>query len=91
MARTYTRPPPLPLRVRFERHVDRNGPVPPHKPELGPCWLWTASRLKDRQYGMLTDQGKGLLAHRVAFFLEHGRWPLPCCRTPRSLQPGRSW
>lgn len=21
--------------------VDKNGPIPPHRPDLGPCWLWT--------------------------------------------------
>src|ERR1035437_916757 len=27
---------------RFWAKVDRNGPVPAHRPELGPCWVWEA-------------------------------------------------
>lgn len=26
--------------ARFLAKVDKNGPVPAHAPELGPCWLW---------------------------------------------------
>src|SRR5258708_31744488 len=25
---------------RFWPKVDKNGPIPEHRPELGPCWLW---------------------------------------------------
>src|SRR5690348_8449196 len=28
---------------RFWAKVDKNGPVPEYRPDLGPCWLWTAS------------------------------------------------
>ena len=28
---------------RFFAKVDFNGPVPEYRPELGPCWLWTAA------------------------------------------------
>ena len=27
----------------FWAKVDKNGPVPPHKPGLGPCWVWSAA------------------------------------------------
>lgn len=27
---------------RFWSKVDKGGPVPPHRLELGPCWLWIA-------------------------------------------------
>src|SRR5208282_3495744 len=30
-----------PRERRFWAHVDKNGPVPPHRPALGPCWVWT--------------------------------------------------
>lgn len=26
---------------RFFARINPNGPVPAHKPELGPCWIWT--------------------------------------------------
>jgi hypothetical protein len=28
------------LEERFWEKVDKNGPVPAHRPELGPCWVW---------------------------------------------------
>jgi hypothetical protein len=28
-----------PLEERFWDGVDKNGPVPPHRPELGNCWI----------------------------------------------------
>jgi hypothetical protein len=41
-----------PLEERFWEKVDKNGPVPAHKPELGPCWLWLA--FKNLQgYGLI--------------------------------------
>lgn len=60
--------------VRFDRHVDRNGPVQPH---MGtPCWLWTARRNK-RGYGVVGTGGHEgtALAHRFAWFLAHGDMP----------------
>lgn len=39
---TCFRPEPL----RFWEKVDKNGPIPHSRPELGPCWLWTAGRRK---------------------------------------------
>lgn len=29
------------LEERFWEKVNKNGPIPAHAPELGPCWLWT--------------------------------------------------
>ena len=41
------------------------------------CWGWTAAR--DKQgYGAFNLDGMKI-AHRVSFFLHHGRWPTPCC------------
>lgn len=67
------------LAERFWAKVDRNGPVPAHRPELGPCWTWTGATVGG--YGVIGKGGRGAgfhYAHRVAFFLEHGRWPDPC-------------
>jgi DNA-binding transcriptional regulator YiaG len=61
----------------FEAKIDRNGPVPAHCPELGPCHLWTGSRDKDG-YGTVWFRREGKKAHRVAFFLAYARWPEPC-------------
>jgi hypothetical protein len=62
---------------RFEAKVDRNGPVPAHCPELGPCHLWLAG-LDRHGYGRFRLRGKTRLAHRAAFYFAHGRWPKPC-------------
>ena len=62
---------------RFWSKVDKGGPVPAHRPELGPCWVWTAST-RAHGYGQIYFRGNVELAHRVAWFLELGRWPEPC-------------
>lgn len=65
---------------RFWMKIDKNGPIPPHRPELGPCWVWTGST--DRHgYGQLrfhVGPGGLVYAHRYAFYLANGRWPEPC-------------
>ncbi len=73
--------------ARFLRKVDRvGGPPHPTRPELGRCWPWTA--VKDTKgYGKFGLGRKTHLAHRVAFFMAHGRWPEPfglhsCDRPP---------
>lgn len=53
---------------RFWRKVSFNGPVPAHRPELGPCWIWRAARDKDG-YGLFQMAGKCHRAHRVAYEL----------------------
>jgi len=37
---------------RFWSKVDKNGPIPQHKPELGPCWVWTGAKM-ERGYGCI--------------------------------------
>lgn len=69
------------LAEAFWSKVNKNGPVPSHCPELGPCWLWTAAFFKSG-YGALgvnlDDMKTTTSAHRVAWFLETGKWPDPC-------------
>lgn len=61
---------------RFFSKVNLHGPIPAHRPELGPCHVWTAYRSK-KGYGQVGFQGRVCIAHRVAFFIAHGRWPQP--------------
>jgi len=64
---------------RFWRYVDKNGPTPPHRPELGPCWIWTAYR-NEKGYAKIArgPNGTGAMqASRVAWFIEHGAYPPP--------------
>jgi hypothetical protein len=42
-----------PLAERFWEKVDKNGPLPPEHPELGPCWIWTGATTQG--YGVIND------------------------------------
>lgn len=68
--------------ARFLAKVERRGP--------DECWPWTAGVDKDG-YGRLKSSGKTLKAHRIAFFLAHGRWPEPfgchSCDNPPCCNP----
>jgi hypothetical protein len=64
---------------RFWAKVDKNGPVPTHRPDLGPCWLWTAAVMKNG-YGVFAAPEEGLsspmrLAHRVSWQIANGKLP----------------
>lgn len=80
---------------RFWAKVDKNGPVPQHAPELGPCWVWTASLFR-KGYGQFNLDSRGpkrsCYAHRVAYYLVKG--PIPenleldhLCRNHRCVNP----
>ena len=51
----------------FWSRVDKNGPVPDHAPELGPCWIWTGEIRWDG-YGRFQIGGESWPAHRFAYF-----------------------
>ena len=84
------------LPQRFWANVNKNGPVPAHCPELGPCWLWKPA--KGYQYGEIKrdsaapgrSPGK---AHRVSWILHYGAIPkrkrFVChkCDNPRCVRP----
>jgi len=87
-----------PLEERFWPKVDKNGPVPEYRPDLGPCWVWTACLAYG--YGKLTDGGKhgvSLSAHRVSYELLVGTIPdgleldhlcrVRACVNPFHLEP----
>jgi hypothetical protein len=54
------------------------------------CWPWLGARAA-KGYGLFWWNGRMVKAHRVAFFLEHGRWPEPCglhrCDHPACCNP----
>jgi plasmid maintenance system antidote protein VapI len=58
------------IEARFDAKVNRNGPVPPHRPELGRCHVWTGDRAT-AGYGLFQRIG----AHRVAMWLDTGEEP----------------
>lgn len=61
--------------ARFCLYVDQNGPIPSHRPELGPCWIWTLSTFQKRGgYGKFRLPGrKTVYAHRFALEKALGR------------------
>ncbi len=61
------------IECRFWEKVDKNGPVPTHCPELGPCWVWTGA-LHTGGYGILKVPGskKVVRAHVFAWEQENG-------------------
>lgn len=60
--------------ARFWPKVNKEGPIPPHNPRLGPCWLWQASRNAGGYGSFGIDNGTGL-AHRVSYTIHYG--PIP--------------
>lgn len=88
---TPPRPPLRPPEERFWARVDKNGPTQPHRPELGPCWLWLGSR-DQTGYGQINiGQDVRVRTHRFSFELHNGPIPAgfkvchacdnpPCCR-----------
>lgn len=59
---------------RFWSKVNKNGPVPAHRPDLGACWLWGAGKNQDG-YGRFWDCTRKVQAHRFAYELLIG--PIP--------------
>lgn len=46
--------------------VDKNGPIPVNRPDLGPCWIWTGATVVG--YGnFYVGDGRWEVAHRVAY------------------------
>lgn len=65
---------------RFARLVKSDGPVPAHRPDLGPCHIWLGKLKRGKwNYGYFSLERTWVFAHRVAFFFAHGRWPEPLC------------
>ncbi len=63
MPRVYITTPP---EVRFWRHVDKDGPIPPLHPDMDNCWLWVGS-LDPQGYGHFWDGIRLTYSHRFAF------------------------
>lgn len=80
------------IETRFWSKINKDGPVPPHCPELGPCWTWTD--VPDRRgYGKLRVGDHKEFAHRLSWRLHNGPIPTnkPCvlhkCDTPLCVNP----
>ena len=64
----------IPVQERFWNKVNKDGPTPDHRPELGPCWLWTGSKTRDG-YGQISVDGETTCAHRISWILQNGEIP----------------
>jgi hypothetical protein len=67
------------------------GAVPEHRPDLGPCWLWTSSVYL--KYGRFWFQGRNVLAYKLAYELTVGSVPDGLvldhlCRNEPCVNPG---
>ena len=62
----------------FWSKVDKNGPVPARRPDLGPCWLWTGTIANSKGYGRFHVNRVGIPAHRYVCELTTGQIPDGC-------------
>lgn len=88
----------VPMEERFWRKVNKAGPIPTHRPELGACWQWTGGTTnKGYGKGWMGAHYPTRLAHRIAYVLTHGAIPgeleldhlcrNPACVNPDHLEP----
>jgi hypothetical protein len=60
------------LLEKLLNRINKQGPLPPSKPELGSCWLWTGPTTQDG-YGVLTikvaDRRTSRAVHRLLYKL----------------------
>lgn len=84
---------------RLASLTDKTGPIPVHRPELGPCWLWLG-KLNEAGYGIMEFKNERPYfrrAHRVSY--ETLKEPIPAglvldhlcsnraCVNPTHLEP----
>jgi hypothetical protein len=62
------------LEERLLAKINKNGPLPEQRPELGPCWVWTGAK-QGSGYGKVTIRQRGLGAHVAVYELY--RKPVP--------------
>lgn len=64
----------VPIETRFWAKVNKDGPIPAHVPEIGPCWMWTAYTEPQWGYGIFRVANGDTMkkAHRVSWELTYG-------------------
>ena len=82
---------------RFWANVDKDGPVPEHRSELGPCWIWRG-RIGSDGYGdffqgsKIDNSRRSVGAHRYSWVLHFaqipdGLWVLHRCDNRSCIRP----
>jgi hypothetical protein len=67
-------------RERFWALVIKSGPIPAHRPELGPCWIFFGHKVRGGYGGFkLSQPRREVRAHRLGYYLQFGRWPQKNC------------
>lgn len=88
-----------PIADRVREKIDENGPIPPHRPELGPCSVWTGG-VSRAGYGRLVVSRGGkkrfLIVSRVVWELANGPIPdglhvLHHCDNPPCVRLSHLW
>lgn len=79
------------LADRFWEKVDKNGPVPSARPDLGVCWMWTGY-VTIYGYGQVHVGGRAVHAHRALFNIRGieiptGLEPDHLCRNRQCVNP----
>lgn len=79
------------IALRLWAKVNKNGPIPSHAPDLGPCWTWTGAT-RNGGYGSIKIRGRRHCTHRVAWTMERGAIPgdmnvLHKCDNPPCVNP----
>lgn len=77
--------------ARFWGKVNKNGPIPPRQPELGPCWEWMGGG-NGKGSGQVRINYRQMSAHKVAWELTHGTipqglWVLHKCENANCVNP----
>lgn len=82
---------------RFWEKVNQDGPIPNHRPELGPCWLWTGNKTRQSYGRFHVSRGKQQVAHRWCYEQTLGAVPdglqldhlcrVTSCVRPSHLEP----
>jgi hypothetical protein len=63
--------------TRFEKYVDRDGPLPEHRTDLGPCYVWTGG-LDPDGYPIFSANTAGKTSVRAhKWIYQHEVGPVP--------------
>ena len=63
-----------PPEERFWEKVNKSGLAPAYRPDLGPCWIWTAS-VNAKGYGIMGAKNGSTLAHVISYNIHLGNVP----------------